>query len=463
MTDDFRLFAPFTKIAKQADGSIRAHSVIHDEALDDQGEVIDYAGGKAAIDEFMKWANVREMHGEVAVGVVESVLHNDADRVSEGVLHIVDPVAVQKVETGVYKGTSWGGLKGTKRALEKVGGHTATRLLDPTFIELSLVDRPSRPTAVLTLLKRADPVTEGDDMSKAAAAPAADVSREKPATAPALVVVNNSAPGSEALAKAAADDLVSAHMIEEQIARLIEAESGEDNADTAQVGKLKAALASMQEFDALESGELGSTDDTAEAAAEEAEFEAELDAAPVATGATVILAAAASTRDLRKAGARNNAADQAALDQIVALAIALGGNVPPPPDDAAAAPAAAAPVAPPPTDPIAKVAGAEFVDAVMDRLAKSATYVGMDALNAMKAELLGALAPIKEELAKVAAQPAPGGPLRYATDPRGLHGQTAEQPSEAAVQAVLAKVSDPRLREELGHAIAAEEIAGLVR
>lgn len=469
--NDFHLFAPFTKIAKQADGTIRAHSVIHDEALDDQGEIIDYDGGKAAIVDFMKYANVREMHGESAVGVVETVTHDDVARVSEGILHIVDPVAVQKVETGVYKGTSWGGLKGSQKALEKIGGHTATRLLAPTFIELSLVDRPSRPTAVLTLLKRADPVTEGDDMSKPAAAPAAgSVSREKtPAAVPDITVVaggggaGNGTPAAatEPLAKAATDDLFDSHILAEQVARSIEEEAGEATPNGTRIGILKEILAAAQKLDAIAADELGTPDDTEEAAAEEAEEDAEFKEM-VAAGApdtTIVLAAAAKTGDMRKVGARNSAQDQAALDQIVALAVGLGASLPAPADPAAAA------APPPPAEPVAKVATvtSDTIDSLIDRLAKSSTFVRADDLAAMKAELLGALGPIQEELAKVAANPASGGPLRYANDPRGLYGPGSAKPNDPSLEAVLAKVADPRLREQLGHALATEDIAAALR
>lgn len=157
--DDLQLFAPFTKVSQQADGSILVHSVINDETVDDQGEVMDYAGTKAALDDFMTWRNVREMHQPSAVGTAESITHNDLAKRSEGILRIVDPSAVAKVLAKVYKGTSVGGNKGGQFAMEKLAGRPVRRILAPVINEISLVDRPSRPTAALTLMKRATMTT----------------------------------------------------------------------------------------------------------------------------------------------------------------------------------------------------------------------------------------------------------------------------------------------------------------
>ncbi len=174
---DFTVFLPFTKVSDLPDGTIRVHSVINDETVDDQGEILDYEGTKAALNDFMKWANVREMHQPSAVGIVESVTHDDLTKSSEGILHIVDPTAVAKTKADVYKGTSLGGSKGSTRLMQKVGGRNVTRLMGPIVTEVSLVDRPSRPTAVMTLLKRSeDDMGEvvidvpGQDLAKAAEA-----------------------------------------------------------------------------------------------------------------------------------------------------------------------------------------------------------------------------------------------------------------------------------------------------
>ena len=336
---DFRFFAPFTKIARQPDGSLLVHAILNDETVDDQGEIVDYAGGKAALDDFMKWANVREMHQPSAVGLVEALVHDDEAKASEAILRVVDPVAVTKVETGVYKGTSLGGSKGSARAMEKVGGAFVTRLLAPIVKEVSLVDRPSRPTAVLTLAKRAEPTfaerveasddhptndMPGDgDMSNEATTTPTQIgeigqSEADPQAAPPAPAVAEPAP--EELAKGAADDLTSVHIAKESIARLIEKESAEGDSD--QVAPLKAALAALDAFESSEAEELGTPEDTEAAATE---------AIPVVPVAVMDMAYAAVIADLgrrsatlAKAGARNAAGDQQKLDQIHDLAVAAG-------------------------------------------------------------------------------------------------------------------------------------------
>ena len=186
MQPGFAVFAPFSKVAEQADGTLLVHSVINDETVDDQGEIVPYDVVKAASEDYMQWANVREMHEPSAVGTMQSLTHDDATRTTEGIIHVVDPDAVQKVLTGVYKGTSLGGSKVGAPTLVKVGGKTVKRLAGIHWMETSLVDRPSRPTAQLTIMKRSDapggdPVSDieqpgevADDLAKAATDPAAD-------------------------------------------------------------------------------------------------------------------------------------------------------------------------------------------------------------------------------------------------------------------------------------------------
>lgn len=438
----FQIFAPFTKVSEQDDGSLLVHSIINDETIDDQGEQVAYEAVKDASADYMKWAAVREMHGDSAAGSMVSLTHDDATRTTEGIIRVVDPVAIQKVQTGVYKGTSLGGRK-RERVMAKVAGRDVARLTKIDWIETSLVDRPSRPTAVLTLLKRAEGAEGDADMSTTATA--------------AEAVIDTPATELDPLEKAAADDLTSVHIAKEQIAHLIEKESAEG--DTDQVGPLKAALAALDAFETSEAEELGTEEDTAQAAEEDAE------AIPVVFAYAAVTADLAKrAADLHKAGKRNAAKDQQNLEQIHDLAVAAGAY----PDDHGAKAddtaetdtegedtkkaATATPI-------VAGQTPDEFVDGVMERLGKSATFVRTDDLLAMKGELLGALRPIQEELAKVAAQPASGGPLRYATDPRGLYGPAAQTPADTAIATVLAKVSDPNLREELGRALAAQEIA----
>lgn len=112
------------------------------EAMDVQGEVVKIDAIKDALPEYMKFANIREMHQPSAVGKAIS-----ADVDEKGLylsVHVVDESAWEKVKKGVYNGFSIGGKK-----LSKIGD-TITQL---RLTEISLVDRPANPEAVFNLWK----------------------------------------------------------------------------------------------------------------------------------------------------------------------------------------------------------------------------------------------------------------------------------------------------------------------
>jgi hypothetical protein len=67
--------------------------------------------------------------------------------------HVVDPVAVQKVKTGVYKGFSIGGSVTQRDSLDK------SVIKGVKLSEISLVDRPANPEAVITFFKLEDGAT----------------------------------------------------------------------------------------------------------------------------------------------------------------------------------------------------------------------------------------------------------------------------------------------------------------
>lgn len=106
------------------------------EALDSQGEVIERAAIEKALDGYMEWANIREMHKDSAVGVTK-----EAEMDEKGLFigaHIVDDVAWKKVTSGVYKGFSIGGVAGERKG---------NRIKEIDLYEISLVDRPANPEA----------------------------------------------------------------------------------------------------------------------------------------------------------------------------------------------------------------------------------------------------------------------------------------------------------------------------
>jgi hypothetical protein len=303
------------------------------------------------------------------------------------------------------------------------------------------------------------------DEANTAAAVADDTNKsapDAPAAPPAPASPGSDDPSSggdaapEDLAKSAADDLTSVHVAKESIARLIEKESAEGDSD--QVAPLKAALAALDAFESSEAEELGTPEDTDQAAEEAAEV------IPVAVMdmayAAVIADLGSRSATLAKAGARNAAGDQQKLDQIHDLAVAAGAY---PADHGPADSADEGGAA----EKLAKGAGFDLealADTIMTKLATSAPYARAADLAAVKDEILAAFVPLKEDLAKIAAQPTNGGPLRFVDDPRRLFGPD-EGPAGAtfseALHKAAQKTTDPSLREELGRLAAAQEIAAM--
>lgn len=144
-----RLYAEITKSEKQDDGTIIVEGFASSGAVDCDGETITPDAMKSAIPDYMKFANVREMHDpkKAAGTALEAEVQEDGR--TRFVAHVVDPVAVLKVETGVYKGFSIGAKipKGGRDAANK----SVINAIE--LYEVSLVDRPANPDAVFTCFK----------------------------------------------------------------------------------------------------------------------------------------------------------------------------------------------------------------------------------------------------------------------------------------------------------------------
>lgn len=135
----FKAFAPITKVD---DEQRMVYGYASTDSKDSQGEIVKSDAIEAALPDYMKFANIREMHTMSAVGVAKSA------EVNEGGLYIgakiVDDAAWLKVKEGVYKGFSIGG-----KALEKANG-IITKL---RLTEISVVDRPANPECVIDTWK----------------------------------------------------------------------------------------------------------------------------------------------------------------------------------------------------------------------------------------------------------------------------------------------------------------------
>jgi phage head maturation protease len=137
-----KLYAPIQKI-DEAQRMVFGYAST--ETLDSQGEIVKREALEAALPEYMRFANIREMHQPSAVGVA-----TDAELDDRGLhlaAHIVDRDAWDKVISGVYKGFSIGGSVIARDQAQK---HVITGI---RLSEISLVDRPANPEAIFTMFK----------------------------------------------------------------------------------------------------------------------------------------------------------------------------------------------------------------------------------------------------------------------------------------------------------------------
>jgi phage head maturation protease len=141
-----RLFGTLTKIEDQPDGTLKVYGVASTGARDDAGEIVLPEAMKAALPDYARYPALREMHQPTAAGrTLEADV--DDDGATRIVAHVVDPVAIAKVKSRTYSGFSIGG-----RVLARDPAD-ATVITKIRLSEISLVDRPANPEAVIDLWK----------------------------------------------------------------------------------------------------------------------------------------------------------------------------------------------------------------------------------------------------------------------------------------------------------------------
>ena len=139
--NDVKLYA---QITKTDDDKRIVEGFATTEAVDSQGEVVKLSAIKKALPEYMKYANLREMHQWSAVG---KTIATKADDKKKGLWirgKIIDETAWQKVKEKVYNGFSIGGVVN-----KKIGNIIHELDLN----EISLVDRPANPKAMFSMVK----------------------------------------------------------------------------------------------------------------------------------------------------------------------------------------------------------------------------------------------------------------------------------------------------------------------
>lgn len=149
-----KLFAP---IAKIDDSQRLVFGYASTETLDSQGEIVRKEAIEAALPDYMRFANIREMHQPSAIGVAREAELDD--RGLHLVAKIVDDEAWHKVREGVYKGFSIGGRV---TARDTQARHIITGV---DLLEISLVDRPANPEAVIELYKATPATADETDTS----------------------------------------------------------------------------------------------------------------------------------------------------------------------------------------------------------------------------------------------------------------------------------------------------------
>lgn len=147
MRTTFQRFGQILKTEEQDDGTIKVYGIASTGSRDGANEIVAPEAMKAALPDYSKFPSLREMHdAQKAAGTVLEAYVDD-DGATQISAHVVDPIAVKKVQTGVYKGFSIGG-KVLARDTQDRSIIKGLRL-----IEISLVDTPCNPDAVLTMWK----------------------------------------------------------------------------------------------------------------------------------------------------------------------------------------------------------------------------------------------------------------------------------------------------------------------
>ena len=139
-----RIYGEIIKVEPQDDGAIKVIGVASSGAIDDADETVLPAAMKAALPAYMRFGALREMHGMSAAGATLSAAVDDGGATRIEAL-VVDPLAVKKVQLGVYKGFSIGGKV---LARDPADRKIITKL---KLNEISLVDRPCNPEAVIDI------------------------------------------------------------------------------------------------------------------------------------------------------------------------------------------------------------------------------------------------------------------------------------------------------------------------
>ena len=213
------IYGDITKVVENDDGTLTVSGIASTEAVDSDGEIITAEAMRAAIPDYMKFGAVREMHGSVAAGTALKCFVDDAGKTQLEAV-VVDAGSIKKLLHGVLKGFSIGG-----KVLSREPGNSKT-ITGIGLREISLVDRPANPEAMISLCKMEDGM--------------------EPENVEAVEAVEIVAKGEEVY------DAEWALNALEIIQGLLAKEQGEPSEDAGQVASLKAAITAIKAFVASE-------------------------------------------------------------------------------------------------------------------------------------------------------------------------------------------------------------------
>jgi len=152
MTDTIKSIYLGNLTAKRGpDGFMYVKGLATDDTLDLDQQICDPKWLKSAMPAWMEIGNIREMHGSKAVGKATEMEQTGTGFVVTA--KVVDPQAAMMVEEGIYTGFSVG-IKGAR--VVKDDKAPGGRIIDGTIVEVSLVDRPANPSAVIEIAKSVD-------------------------------------------------------------------------------------------------------------------------------------------------------------------------------------------------------------------------------------------------------------------------------------------------------------------
>ena len=159
----FSLYASYWNFEKADKEKRLVKWIASNEALDCYWDIVRFDAMKDAFDDYMKFWNVREMHWPSAVGTVKDYEFDNETKSTIIEAKIVDDMAWTKVLEWVYKGFSiWGKVIEAEPLMIKTYDddwneyEQWTGWLDITkleLIEISVVDRPANPEALIEAYK----------------------------------------------------------------------------------------------------------------------------------------------------------------------------------------------------------------------------------------------------------------------------------------------------------------------